>query len=377
MYCISISYKKTPLSIREKFAFSKEEQVEFLSELIHQDQIEGGVILSTCNRSELYFIEKPATLDSIECMLAKRKQLDVENIKKYCLFYQGKKAVRHLFKVTSGLDSMVLGEDEILRQVKEAYLLAKEQGYTNSELNIIFQGAFNCAKLSKSETKLSNIPVSIGTLTANVTDEYLKGQGVVLVIGATGKMGSIVAKDLVSKGYHVIGTSRKRQQPKLLYMQESECMEWIDFESRYGVLSRVSAVVSATTSPHYTLTKEEFLQHTQMTRPYLLVDLAVPCDIDKTLGEQKNIELLDIDYFKTLARENNSIKHKEANKAMDILEECTEEVLKKLSIRHFQEKLVDEEKAPLFLKMSTYLKDVLDSEQLEKVLDRICEKEGM
>lgn len=380
MFCISVSFKKTPLQIRQQFAFSKEEQRSFLSELAGKKGITGGVIISTCNRSEIYFTGEQGKMDEVEDILSSCKQIEKENIKKYCLYYQEKKAVRHLFQVTCGLDSMVLGEDEILHQVKEAYLFANNNGYTNSELNIIFQGAFNCAKLSKTTTKLSNTPLSIGTLTANAVEQYQKEMfgeisSSVLVIGATGKIGSIVAKDLIAKGIPVIGTSRKRCRPEGLYLQGSGDMEWLDFEKRYDAVSKVTAIVSATSSPHYTLTKEEFLHWAGMSKSYLMVDLAVPCDIDKELGREENITLLDIDYFKTLSKENSSIKLGELDKADSILQECVEEVLKKLYLRDFKEKMADKCEEKWFQKMIYYLRDVLDSDQLLEVFDRIYHNE--
>lgn len=380
MFCISVSFKKTPLQIRQQFAFSKEEHRSFLSGLVEKKGMTGGVIVSTCNRSEIYFTGGQGKMDEVEEFLSSFKQINKENIKKYCLYYQGKKAVRHLFQVTCGLDSMVLGEDEILHQVKEAYLFANNNGYTNSELNIIFQGAFNCAKLSKTTTKLSNTPVSIGTLTANAVEEYQKklfGKtgGSVLVIGATGKIGSIVAKDLIAKGIPVIGTGRKRYQPEGLFLQNNDNMEWLDFEKRYDAVTMVTAIVSATSSPHYTLTKEEFLHRADGMLSYLMVDLAVPCDIDKELGREDNITLLDIDYFKTLSKRNSNIKLEELDKADSILKECVEEVLKKLYIRDFKEKMAEKCEEKWFQKMTYYLRDVLDSDQLLEVFDRIYHNE--
>ena len=173
MFCISVSFKKTPLDIRQRFAFSWEEQESFLRNLMQREIITGGVMVSTCNRSEIYFTGEENPIGLVEKELSSWKQIETGLIKKYCLYYTDAGAVRHLFKVACGLDSMVLGEDEILHQVKEAYLFANNHGYTNSDLNIIFQGAFNCAKLSKSSTRLSNTPVSIGTLTANTVENYL------------------------------------------------------------------------------------------------------------------------------------------------------------------------------------------------------------
>lgn len=376
MFCISVSFKKTPIEIRQQFAFSQEEQVAFLSCLLDKQMITGGVIVSTCNRSELYFTGNVSQMERIENALSDQKQITKEQIKKYCLYYQGQKAVRHLYKVTCGLDSMVLGEDEILHQVKEAYLFADDCGYTNSELNILFQGAFNCAKQAKSGTKLSNTPVSIGTLTANTVEEYLKVNGYgnmpVLVIGATGKIGSIVAKDLISKGVSVIGT--RRSHARDIFLQEHEHMQWLDFDRRYEAVTQAAVIVSATASPHYTLTKEEFLKHRKRAA-YLLVDLAVPYDVDKELGRIEGISLLDVDYFNTLSKENSNIKFGEMEKAEQILTECVEEVLKKLYIRDFQEKMADQHEEEWFQKMTFYLRDVLDSEQLLAVLDKIYQQE--
>jgi glutamyl-tRNA reductase len=407
MYCISVSFKKTPLEIRQQFALSKEEQIAFLYGLMEQEKITGGVVVSTCNRSEIYFTAKESCREEIEEALSQNRQIDKDSIKKYCLYYQEEKAVRHLYKVACGLDSMVLGEDEILRQVKEAYLLAGEQGFTNSELNIIFQGAFNCAKLSKSETKLSNTPVSLGTLTANTIEDFLgesREKNKVLVIGATGQIGSIVAKDLLSKGISVIGTTRSRGPVEEKFMpgsktaeafcqpvnkrnettssqmqfgskgEKSTSMEWIDFEKRYEVLSQVAVVVSATASPHYTLTSGDFLQHKGQGN-YLLIDLAVPFDVDKELGKTEGITLLNIDYFKTLSKENSNIKLGEMEKAKQILQECVEEVLKKLYIREFQDNMAGHCQETWFQKMTFYLRDVLDSEQLKAVLGKIYERE--
>ncbi len=379
MYCISISFKKTPLDIREKFAFQNKEQILFLSSLKNENIIKGGVLVSTCNRSELYFTESKNGFEQIEKSLSEAKNIPGEIIKKYCLYYEGKKAIKHLYRVACGLDSMVLGEDEILRQVKEAYLLAENEGLTDSELNIIFQGAFNCAKLSKSETELSNTPVSFGTLTARFTESFLLEnrelpQGV-LVIGATGKIGSIVAKDLNDRGIRVIGTSRRKNPENAFDCGRQEQIEWIPFTSRYEILKEVSVVISATTSPHYTLTGEAF-NLSKSKHNYLLIDLAVPFDIDKELANTAGIRLVDIDYFKTLSKENTDIKMDEAKKAAVIADECAEEVLKKLYIRSFQKKLEGKHEEAWFDRMLYYLRDVLDSEQLLAVLEKICKEEG-
>lgn len=371
MFCISVSFQKTPLPIRQKFAFSGEERGGFLSELIKKQKITGGVVLSTCNRSEIYFTGR--SLTGIEEFLSAYKGLKKEEIKKYCLYYQGKKAVRHLYRVACGLDSMILGEDEILHQMREAYCFSEESGFTNSELNMIFQGAFHCAKRSKTATRFSTTPLSIGTLTANAVEQFLKGGsgGPVLVIGATGKIGSIVAKDLIAKGIPVIGTIRRHQHTQQLYFLNHESMEWLDFEQRYEAVPKAAAIVSATSSPHYTLTREAFAHRAKPGVPYLLIDLAVPYDIDQELGNEENIKLLDIDHFQTLSRENSNIKLGELDKAESILDECVEDILKKLYLRDFAEQMPGKWEEPWFRQMAGYFRDALSSDQLLQVLDRI------
>lgn len=427
MLCISVSYKKTPAQLRQKFSFSEDEQKDFLNRLLRNGIVSGGVILSTCNRSELYVTvsgrnpmvheetEAGRSLGRLEELFAEYKGLSHSQIRKNCLFYQGKRAVFHLYKVVCGLDSMVLGEDEILHQTKAAYQLSQELGCTDGELNIIFQGAFNCAKLSKSETRISETPVSIGTLTANCVAEFIKemtkqeentsmsaggGSGqlentsmpegeekgqreivqtredrnkkpCVMVIGAGGQIGSIVAKDLIAKGISVIGTSRSHPAREGLWQDED--MTWIHFGRRYEYIHEVAAVVSATKSPHYTLTRDEFARARDCGESMLLVDLAVPYDIDRDIEDEAGVKVLGIDHFKELSERNSALKLNEAEKMSDIASECAEDALKRIYIRNFFAIMPRQEE--WFSKMIFYLKDSLDSDTLLRVLKRISQQE--
>lgn len=401
MFCISVSFKKTPLSIRQKFAFSAEEQKRFLSGLWNAGKITGGVVVSTCNRSEIYVTGEKAAFEAVENALVLQKGIEKESIKTYCLYYTGKKAVRHLFRVACGLDSMVLGEDEIFRQVKEAYQTSYENGFVNGELNIIFQGAFHCAKQSKSATRLSTTPVSIGTLAANTVEAYLEEKkriergvisrnrlengiesktsetnedlgpkGTVLVIGATGKIGSIVAKDLMAKGISVIGTQRRRHQGEEIFLSSHEKISFVDFHKRYDFISEVDAIVSATSSPHYTLTEGEYDRRREK-KGHLLIDLAVPFDIDKEIGRLSDVVLYDIDYFESLSKENSNIKFGELKKAERLLEERVEEVMKNLYVREFNIHMAGKKQEEWYPKMVYHLKEVLDSDELLRVLKKL------
>lgn len=390
MFCISASYKKTPLEARQGFAFSREEQYIFISKLIQNNIIKGGVILSTCNRSEVYFTGSSRSVEEVAKKLALYKNISDSNIKKYCLFYGGSRAASHLFNVACGLDSMVLGEDEILRQVKEAYIAALSVHHTDSELNIIFQDALNCAKSGKSETRLSTTPVSIGTITANTIERYIEENinnvkfpgKKVMVIGITGKTGGIVARDLVAKKIPVIGTTRKRGSGAGTWWQGSRLAEVTSFEERYKYINQVCAVVSATTSPHYTLTYSEYLKYVNDNQEMLLIDLAVPYDIDRMLAGLNNIKLLDIDYFNTLSKENTNIKLGELGKAEEAVKGCVENTMKKIYMRGFLEKVKENavlankfNKEKWFRQMVYYLEDALGSEEFKETLEIIYNKE--
>lgn len=378
MHCISISHKKAPLKIRELFSFSKEEQKEFEKQALSSKDILGCVIVSTCNRNEIYFSGNKSTILVIEKLLAKFKNIKLNEIRKYCYIYSNEGAIRHLFYVAGGLDSMVIGEDEILRQVKEAYQFSLNNKSTNNELNLAFQGALNSAKSIKTDTKLSNTPVSIGTLTANKIVEFLEEHNgsTVLIIGITGQMGSIVAKNLYSKNCTILGTIRSHDKVKDLFINKGN-IRLIEYKDRYQYLANADVIVSATTSPHYTLNVNEVSEVLKKsTCQKLFIDLAVPCDIDKEIMEIPGIKLVDIDYFEKASLENNQLKLMELDKAQLILGNCIDETLKNIYFQEFYpsiEKIstmINEKSFPTILYQ---LKDSLNKEQLSILLDSLKE----
>lgn len=379
MYCISISNKTTPVSIRQLFSFSEEEQIEFEKQILMNEQILGCVIVSTCNRSEIYFSGDKTSIDIIQKEVSRYKQIDQREILKYFHVYSNEGAMRHLFRVSCGLDSMVLGEDEILRQVKDAYQLSLENKFTNNELNMAFQGALSSAKLIKTDTKISNTPVSIGTLTANRVIEFFEQNNGsnVLIVGVTGKMGSIIAKNLICKNnLNIIGTSRSHNSSSELF-ENSNNIKIVEYKDRYQHLEESEVIVSATTSPHYTFTYSEVSNTLKENiQSKLFIDLAVPCDIDKEIATINGIEILDIDYFEKASKENNLSKLKELEKVELILNTCIDETLKNIYFNEFYPKLedvikkIDKEGID---HMMFHFKESLNSEQLKAVVDSLQE----
>jgi glutamyl-tRNA reductase len=230
---------------------------------------------------------------------------------------------------------MILGEDEILRQVKDSFAVAQSIHSTGYELNTVVKGAISCAKKIKTQTKLSTTPVSVGTLTANEIFNLDIPHKTVLIIGVTGKAGSIVMKNLLcGKGIDIVATIRNHNAI-FDYTSQYPNVKFIDYHERYHYMNSCDVVISATSSPHYTITHSRLLPEIKSPKNRLFLDLAVPQDIDSTITEIPNVTLKNIDYFTKLSKQNNLTKLQEVEKAKLIIEDEVENVLKELSMHEF------------------------------------------
>lgn len=379
MHCISISYRKAPVRIREIFAFSEEEKLAFEHEICARYLVSGCLVISTCNRSEIYYSGDKSLLPVIEKEAALIKHADYSEMKRYFLTFCGEGALRHLFKVTVGLDSMVLGEDEIMRQMKEAYQLSLAHNHTSNEMNIAFQNAFYQAKRIKTSTRISTTPVSVATLAVNKILDHAKeiSRPVVLVVGATGKMGSILVRNLCGRGgLKVYGTVRSSVRDIAGYVT-TDLIHMIHYRDRYQYMKTADVIVSVTASPHYTFTSEEVAKvlDGQSCRK-LFIDLAVPSDIDKDISAMEGLEVIDIDYFEKASLENNELKQQELGKAEMILDECVDETLKEIYFQKFygrMDQLAERVKDQGIQTVLYRLKEGLGSQQLKAVLELLEE----
>lgn len=352
MYCISVNYKNSDVNIRKKLAFSENVQKEFLTELINGKTVSECVILCTCNRTELYFCGNEDSVNTVQNLLSSYSGIECDLLKKHLYLFYSDKAVMHLFRVVSGIESMVIGEDEILGQIKLAYTMAKDLGMTGYELNMTFQSAMACAKKIKTQTALSKTSVSTATLAGNEIAHF-KDKVNVLVIGATGKIGTVLVKNLLShKNVSVIATSRKHSAESV---QTKANITIADYADRYSYMDSADCVVSATASPHYTVTYYDLKQSVKTEKPRLFIDLAVPPDIDSSVTEIGGLKLIGIDYFEKLAKENNELKLDSVESAKEIIsEEC--DALKKDIAFHY------------FLPYMDSVKNKLSENSLEEIL---------
>lgn len=332
---ISISHKTAPLHVREKFAFSRSQQEDILKELAGFVGIDECVIVSTCNRTEVYIWCREAVFERevyeyVQSVLLRRagveNQADIGHIFR---FYGKTKAIRHLFLVASGLDSMVIGEDQILGQVKEAQAMAAGLKTCSTYLNTFFRYAITAAKKVKTDTKLSKTPVSTAVICIRAARDYLGtlDHKNIMIIGASGKIGSVVLKNLLSDHRaNVFVTTRETSVPGCKG-QEGCGYTIIPYEKRYEYLARMDVVISATASPHYTLTYDSVEKHLvfgrdgESVKPRAFMDLAVPLDIESRIGTLPGVMCSNIDEFGRTAKSNNEMKLKEAEAAREILEE--------------------------------------------------------
>ena len=333
MYTISISHKTSPLEIRRAFAFTALERENFIKSALDGGYADGCVLLSTCNRLEIYFTGG-VSVRGMEELLCRFKNADINGAIKYFNIFSGDQAVRHLFKVACGIDSMVMGEDEILGQVKDAFAASLEISATSYALNTVFRNAVAAAKKIKTCTGISKTPVSIGTLTANAVFGINKPVKNVLIIGISGKMGTIAAKNLLSKeNINIVGTIRRHNAslPETYFKR----LKYVDYDSRFLYMDNSDVIISATSSPHYTVTADEYLKNTSAGKTRLLIDLAVPNDIDPSLAEAEGVTLYNIDYFETLSKGKNILKRREAETAEEMLETLADETIKELAFHEF------------------------------------------
>ena len=324
---ISVSYQYAPLSIREKFSFSREEQAKIMERLVLTKEVEECILISTCNRTELYCYgndqeEKREVFAVMQELLLHAAGLTKEEkASSYLRFFQDQKASHHLFQVAAGLDSMVIGEDQILGQVKEAHEYGMELGTTGVYLNTLFRYAVTGAKKVKTETELSKTSVSTASLAIKKADQELLGlEGKkVLIIGASGKIGSIVLKNLQCvKEVSIYATVRRSS---IGTGTHGLSFEQIPYEKRYEYLDEMDVIISATASPHYTITEQEFSNAITKRKKRICIDLAVPMDIEKSVKNLDRVVYYNIDDFEKISRANNEKKQKEAEAAEFILDD--------------------------------------------------------
>lgn len=331
---VGLNHKTAPVEVREKFSFTQKSLPRSLNLLKQKQAIEGCAILSTCNRTEVYVAttEVEAGLAGIYEFMSKVSNQPLSEIRDYLYSHVLYDAVRHLFRVASGLDSMILGETQILGQVREAYQLACENGATNSILNTLFQQAISVGKKVRTQTKIDQNPVSISYAAVELAKQCfgdMKGRSV-LVMGA-GKMSELTVKYLVANGVSTVLVTN-RSYDRACYLAAEFGGKAIRFDELKDQLISADIVIGCTAAAHYVLKKDDvepILK--QRNDKMLFIDIAVPRDIDPEIGNLPNAILHDIDDLHNVVDHGLEQRKKAAVEAEVIIEEEIDAFFKWLS----------------------------------------------
>lgn len=311
LVCLGLNHKTAPVEVRERVAFTPGHVAGAINEIRASELIEETVILSTCNRVEIYAASPDGSGDvagrelrELLDYFCRHFHLEPEHEKE---FYQlaGEEAARHLFQVSSGLDSMVLGETEIFGQVKKAYSDAQAAGSTRRVLNKLFQQAFTVGKMVRSSTHITRGSTSVGSVAVDLAEKIfgdLSGCHV-MVVGA-GDMSRRVGKSLKSRGARsVIVSNRSFDKAEALAAEMDGSA--VRFDEWEKVINDVDIIISSTSAPHV-LIREDVIRRAmsrRRRRSLFLIDIAVPRDIDPGVNAIDNVYLYDIDHLQSIAND--------------------------------------------------------------------------
>ena len=320
---VGVNHKTTPVEIREKLAFTKGKIEESVDRLFNFPDIIEHTILSTCNRVEIYARanSQDSAIKAIKQFICDFHEVSPVELEDHFYSYRNEEAVEHLFRVSSSLDSMILGEAQILGQVKDAYSLAKDLRSTGLVLNQLFKKAFSIAKKVREETGIAERSVSISSSAVELAQKIfddLENRTVMLV--GTGEMAELAAKHLISYGVKTVYVT-SRTYDRAANLARTLNGSALDFEAFKNELHRADIVITSTSAPNFIIKKEmvEKAIHERKNKPIFFIDIAVPRDIEPDVNDLENIYLYDIDDLHVVVSANMKEREKEAENAMNFI----------------------------------------------------------
>jgi glutamyl-tRNA reductase len=328
LLCLGVNHRTTPVELRERVAFAEGKIPDAAREIKSLPGFGESVVLSTCNRVEIYTARAPADAASgfsaLSGYLANHFALTPAQsgaLTSYRLSETD--AARHLFRVVSGIDSMVLGETEIFGQVKAAYDTALKAGATGRDLNKLFQRAFTVGKLVRNETTIQRGSTSVGSVAVDLAEKIFGNLRSchVLLIGA-GEMSRVCAQSLLSRGAKSIFISNRHYERAAELAAEMKGTA-LHFDEWEKAVHDVDIVISSTSAPHFVVTPELIapLMHRRRGRPLFIIDIAVPRDVDPRVNDIEEVYLYDVDALQGIADEGRRERARALAKCEQIIEE--------------------------------------------------------
>lgn len=331
-----VSHNTAPVEVRESLAFRAEDLPRVLQDLRSRAGVNEALILSTCNRVEITVTTEdsidPQT--TVDLFLTDHKPVPADGIGPHVYRYEGREAIHHLFRVAASLDSMVVGEPQILGQLKVAYTAAKDAGAVCGWLDGLLTRAFGVAKRVRSETGIGQMAVSVSYAAVELARKIfgsLAGR-TVMIVGA-GKMSELAARHLRRSGAsHVFVTNRTHDRA----MEMARLFQGtpVEYDRFHATLPEVDILIASSAAPHYILNKEEMQRviAARRNKPAYLIDLAVPRNIDPSVNDVANVFLYDIDDLQEVVNANLRERMKEAERAETLVSEEVERMMARLKV---------------------------------------------
>lgn len=369
LFVVGISWRTAPVAVREKLAFREEEVAATLRALTSANPVAEALLISTCNRVEVYGVSKPGAdaTGPVRRFLAEQRGLKPSEVADVLYDHRGSVAVRHVFRVASALDSLVLGEAQILGQLKAAYGVAGVAGTSGPVLGRCLERAFGVAKRVRTETSIARGAANISSVAVELAVrvfENLAGKSV-LVVGA-GKMSTLAARHLYASGAHrIVVTNRSPEKAEALAGEISGIAKpWEDLEA---LLVEADIVISSTGARQPILTRPLFKKVTKARRwrPMTVIDIAVPRDAEPEIGKFDGVYLFDIDDLEKVVAANLAERAKAAEHAGQIVEH---------EAGQFEQWLRTQGVVPTIRALRDRFAQVADAE-LQKALDQLSRRE--
>jgi glutamyl-tRNA reductase len=355
---IGVNHRTAPIALRERIAIGREELAEATQALAAVEGVTECMILSTCNRVELLAVVAWPEVD-LAGFLNGHFGLERSVLEPHVYQQRDRDAVRHLFRVAASLDSMVVGEPQILGQVKEAYTVARAAGTVAGQLQHLLQSAFAAAKKARTETEIGANSVSIASVAVELAQKIfgsLQGRTVFLV--GAGKMSELAARHLVQQGAgSILITNRTPERARRMAEQFAGPMrpQVVPFDQVYEAAVEADIVISSTGAPHPIFRREhgQALMHRRRNRPMFFIDIAVPRDVAAAMGELEGVFVYDIDDLQAVAATHMEARSREASDA---------ETLIAIEVERFQQKQRAVNAAPAIVALQRQAEEMRQAE---------------
>jgi len=353
---LGINHNTAPIEVRERLAIPAGRLADATRTLVHQPGIHEGLILSTCNRVELLTMQEDGvTTPDLPRFLHEYFSVPIATLTPHLYEFREREAVRHLFRVASSLDSMVVGEPQIRGQVKESYTVAREVGAVQSNLEALLQRTFTVAKKVRNETQIGSSSVSIASVAVDLARKIfgsLTGK-TVLLVGA-GKMSELAARHLIQQGAAKLLVAN-RTEARAQRLAEEFNGTVIPFDEIYAQADRADIVITSTGAPQKLFGRShgQHFRQRRRNRPMFFIDIAVPRDVDPRMNEVEGCFVYDIDDLQQVAQANLADRSREAEAAETIVSR---------EVEKYQQRLQSLDAVPAILALQQQAEDLRQAE---------------